>query len=336
MYVITTDGVNGALAQGIQLMKTMGQPLESRAGNTLEVPFPVSTVYMKPWERVLFGNVRDANPFFHLMEAMWILAGREDVKFLAEFNKRMADYSDDGKTFNAPYGFRLRDGVAHHEDQLTKVIQILKDDPNTRQAICQIWDDEDLGKNTKDKACNMSIVFRVRNGRLCMTVYNRSNDIIWGAYGANVVQFSMIHEYVSAHTKIPMSTYTQVSNSYHVYTEGPGGELWDKLKSGQHTPINPYGGNGFDRMVFMEPLDMDNFELDLKEFFDMYDSMNIDSIYESTDWKSQYFDKLILPVLYTFRKHKLEGPEKALEYTKWIGADDWRMACEDWLKKRIK
>jgi len=132
----------------------------------------------------------------------------------------MAEYSDDGQVFNAPYGYRLRqlftDEGNCNIDQLDSVIQTLSKDPNSRQAVCQIWDVEDLEKTTKDKACNMSIVFRIRNGKLCMTVYNRSNDMIWGAYGANVVQFSMIQEYVAAHLGLPLGEYTQVSNSYHI------------------------------------------------------------------------------------------------------------------------
>jgi hypothetical protein len=40
---------------------------------------PVVTCYSAPTQRVLFSPMRDANPFFHLMEALWMLAGRDDV-----------------------------------------------------------------------------------------------------------------------------------------------------------------------------------------------------------------------------------------------------------------
>ena len=70
MKVIQARNVNDALVKGAQLMKSGGQAQASRAGGTLEYPEPVCTVYERPLERVLFDAVRDANPFFHLMESL--------------------------------------------------------------------------------------------------------------------------------------------------------------------------------------------------------------------------------------------------------------------------
>src|SRR3989337_1533259 len=110
MHTITVRNVNYALPEGAQLIKMYGKPTAPRGQATLEVPEPVTTVYEHPWERVLFSDERDANPFLHFFESLWLLAGRQDVEFVAQFNPRMANYSDDGTTFHAPYGYRLR----HH------------------------------------------------------------------------------------------------------------------------------------------------------------------------------------------------------------------------------
>lgn len=337
MKVINVRNVSEALSAGIQLMQSQGEKLSSRNGDTLEVPSPVTTVYNLPWERVLSSPVRDANPFFHLMESLWIIKGRQDVKFLTEFNKRMVDYSDDGVVFNAPYGHRIRNhGVA---DQLEQVINTLQNDPMSRQAVCQIWDQKDLMKKTKDKACNMSIVFRIRDGELCITVYNRSNDMIWGAHGANVVQFSMIQEYVAARLGIPMGTYSQVSNSYHVYLDGPGGELWDKL-SEQYTynaATEKYDDpNQEGNLVLMDQNQMHEFDRDLTVLFSMYDKYGLAEIGEMTCWESDYFNKLVIPMLSVFLVHKRHGAKVALEYAKKIEAHDWRTAVVVWLAKRVK
>lgn len=340
MYVIEAENVNEAMAKGLNLILEQGVEVSSRNGRTLEVPCPVTTVYRNPGQRVLVSQVRDANPFFHLMESLWILAGRNDVKFLNEFNKRMVEFSDDEVVFNAPYGYRLRsrfnDSNNCDLDQIEEVIKILSKDPNSRQAVCQIWDTEDLNKTTKDKACNMSIVFRIRNGRLDMTVYNRSNDMVWGAYGANVVQFSMIQEYVAARLSIRMGTYTQVSNSFHVYLDGPGGKAFNSLVEGYDTTFNPY--QFVARTVRMEPEDMAAFDKDLSFFFSLYDEEGLRGIGNTAnfDWESKYFLQLVLPMLCLYIVHKDFGPVKASMYLQHVESEDWRMAAGDWLEKRAK
>tara|TARA_R110000764_G_scaffold60094_1_gene129256 strand:+ start:6613 stop:7662 length:1050 start_codon:yes stop_codon:yes gene_type:complete len=338
MRTIIARNVNDALQQGISLMKIAAEQIPSRNGMTLEMDCPVATVYQNPHERVLINKVRDANPFFHLMEAMWIIAGRHDTKFLCEFNKRMADYADDGISFNAPYGFRLRNGVQTEwkdkHDQLEQIIDMLSKDPNSRQAVAQIWDDKDLMRQTKDKACNMSIVFRIRKNKLTMTVYNRSNDMIWGAYGANVVQFSMIQEYVAARLGLEMGSYTQVSNSYHVYIEDAGGEVWNRIKDQSITCENVYVK--CDKLVLMNPDQAPHLNHDIHQFFNAYDQFGMEELGEFRNWKSDYFNQLIMPVLCVYLVHKQHGPKEALKYTDTIVADDWRLACEDWLSTRLE
>ena len=330
MYVIEANDVNEALAKGLVLIQKEGIKVESRNGMTLEMPAPVATVYKHPRHRVLMSRVRDANPFFHLMEALWIIAGRSDVEFLAEFNKGMGDYSDDGIEFNAPYGYRLRKAFA--QDQIDTVIKTLTRDPNSRQAVCQIWDTEDLDKDTKDKACNMSIVFRMRNQRLDMTVYNRSNDMVWGAYGANVVQFSMIQEYVAASLGVNMGTYTQVSNSFHVYTEGAAGDVYNRTNTGFQGNFNPY--EYCECLVRMSHSGMRFFNQDLKQFFKLYDDFGLVGVNQCSNWRSAYFEDLVLPMLLVYLVHKSEGPIEASKHLRLIVADDWRMACGTWLETR--
>lgn len=340
MKVINCIDVNSALYFGIQKMVAEGEPLSSRAGDTLEIPSPVATTYSKPWQRVLINKDRDANPFFHLMEALWILAGRDDVKFLKEFNSRMGEYSDDSVVFNAPYGYRLRHHFSSefslYKDQLESIISILKKDPNSRQAVAQIWDVADIEKDTKDKACNMSIVFRIRSNKLCMIVYNRSNDMIWGAYGANVVQFSMIQEYVAAHLGLPMGEYTQVSNSFHVYTTGAGGEVWDRLKDTKEYNIDPYSQVNNTIHLNDDDISIEYFDSDLKLFFNVYDIEGLEILSRFDNWESNYFNNLIIPMLQTLLVHKRDGAKEALQFTQNIQADDWRIACQHWLEKRVK
>ena len=118
-----------------------------------------------------------------------------------------AQYSDDGEVFNAAYGYRAR-----HEfgfDQLISIPRLLEKDPGTRQAVIQLWHPSDLGANTLDKACNMSMVFSIFGTRLDMTVFNRSNDLVFGGVtGANPVHFSYFQQWFANQLKIPMGHLT--------------------------------------------------------------------------------------------------------------------------------
>ena len=79
MKVIKARNVNDALLLGIDLFNSSVnfRVQESRNGTTYEALEPVTTVYSKPCERVCLIKERDANPFFHFIESLWMLAGRK-------------------------------------------------------------------------------------------------------------------------------------------------------------------------------------------------------------------------------------------------------------------
>lgn len=210
----------------------------SRGMETIEHAGVFLTEYTSPCERVLFSAARDANPFFHFFESLWILDGRDDVAFLSIFNSEMSRFSDDGRKFHAPYGYRLRshftsplwDGHGHGDavDQLMETICLLRAEPDTRRAVMCIWDPGlDLNQSSRDIPCNDMIFLKVNDGRLDMTVLCRSNDVILGAYGANAVQFSMLLEFIARSIEFPAGMLTQVSDSYHFYKDSP---VWKRLK----------------------------------------------------------------------------------------------------------
>lgn len=167
---------------------------ETRNGPVLRIDEPVMVTYERPLERVLLNGARDANPFFHLYEALWMLAGRNDVAPLAYYASNMSNYSDDGKTLNGAYGYRWRkhevkgtvfQGDQWNEtyDQLDLLVSHLKADPTSRRAVLQMWNVEDdllkIGANpdrsgnfyndglkfppSKDVCCNLNVMFSLRS-----------------------------------------------------------------------------------------------------------------------------------------------------------------------------
>ena len=326
MKVIDVDNVNEAYVQASNLMKKNAVTVKSRGMFTLEYPEPVTTVYRNPRERVCLLPERDANPFFHLMEALWILSGRNDVAWLVWFNKRMREYSDDGFTFHAPYGYRMRHNYGM--DQIDEAIKLLKSRPDTRQAVITIWDPRhDLNKESKDIPCNDMIFLKIRNGRLNMTVCCRSNDMIWGAYGANVVQFSMLQEYIAMHIGVAVGVYRQVSDSFHIYPDNPH---WEKLRLLPYSDFNPY-------KYWVKPIPLisgderpEDWDEDLTVFMEVTDSVGKDIL--DVEFSTYWFRNVASPMYGLWFRHKVDGD--AIKFIDSIAASDWREAAKLWLSKR--
>lgn len=221
--VIRVRNVQEAYFHGMKYLRNSGVVEDSRNGPVCVAPGPVMTEYQRPLERVILDGGRDANPFFHLMEAMWMLAGRDDVASLSLYNGRMSSYSDDGIRFNSAYGHRWR---RHFQrDQIVDAINTLRADPTTRRCVIQMWDGyKDGVGESKDFPCNTACFFRARRvpsggWQLDMTITNRSNDIVWGAYGANAVHMSILQEFIAAQCGFDVGRMYQLSNNYHAYLD---------------------------------------------------------------------------------------------------------------------
>ena len=224
-HVIRARNVEQALGEAFAWLKVAGITEATRNGPAVVAPGPVITEYLQPTERVLFNGARDANPVFHLLESLWMLAGEQDVRFLLPYNARMAEYAEPDNTIHGAYGHRWR---SHFDvDQLLCVVAELKARPTSRQAVLAMWDPAtDNTPTWRDRPCNTHAYFDLRAGRLGgaqlnMAVCCRSNDALWGAYGANAVHFSILQELLALELNVPVGLYRQMSNNLHAYTDVP-------------------------------------------------------------------------------------------------------------------
>lgn len=336
MIHIRVRNVNEALVAGTRFLSKRGTLVQSRNGPTLEAKEPVCTMYEKPRERVLFSTARDANPFFHLMESLWILAGRRDVKWLEYFNANMATYSDDGKVFHGAYGYRMRNHFgAGSIDQLIEVISLLRDERGTRRASIALWDPyDDLNVDRKDLPCNGWITFLERDGLLNMTVYNRSNDMIWGAYGANVVHFSILQEFIASAIGAGVGTYHQVSNSFHVYTET---QQWTVILAEKETVLGDlYQSSGASPYPLVS-VAWDQWLKELNAFMRQTDQGFVDL----DAYKDPFFINVACPMFQAwnerksyFNQSRFEATTRAIEIIEGMADCDWKVACDQWLTRR--
>ena len=261
MWINQARNVCEALPKTIAHLLTYGVEENSRAGPVIVAPHPIMTITKHPRERVLFNYKRDANPFFHLAEAIWMLAGRYDAKFLDMFVKTFsAQYAEADGALHDAYGFRWRHGVGF--DQLDHVVDKLVLNQFDRQCVIQMWDAsgafEDLRGEWKGRPCNTHAYLRINNHKLDLTVCCRSNDMLWGAHGANAVHFSILQEYLAARIDVDIGAMYQLSNNAHVYTSVLGDLTPDVLEDNRY-----YSGTIMPVVMFDEPECIDD---DIKQF----------------------------------------------------------------------
>ncbi len=327
MIEITGENLPQLYYEAIWKVRIFGVPEESRNGPVVTIEEPVHLKLHLPRERVLFDPVRNANPFFHVMEFVWMMSAVPDLTWIQQFNSRFSDYSDDGKTLPASYGYRWRE---HFDvDQILMVIDMLKKDPTTRRAVLGMWDPQfDLSSDPEfgnDKPCNTHIYFRYLPDRgLCMTVCNRSNDLIWGALGANAVHMTMLHELIATGAGLKVGTYNVLTNNLHMYSARD--DYAEIIKT--IAPVDPYQDMGLSTLPLLGAgATVVEFFLDAEKF--------VDQTKPGNQYRTQWFRDVAYPMYmaYTERKAKVGDGNRHIELIK---AEDWRQACSEWVQRKAK
>ncbi len=193
--------------------------VDSRNGRTREFLHTILTI-RDPRDRWVVGRLPPMNPAFALAEVIWILAGRDDIGLLTHWFPRYPHFVGNEPHQHGAYGKRLR----HHFgcDQIRRAIDVLRNDPNSRQVVLQIWscsDDlpaEDGKPRSQDIPCNIASCLKVRDDQLEWLQIIRSNDVDRGV-PHNIVQFTVLQELMAGWLGLKLGEYVQVSDSFHWY-----------------------------------------------------------------------------------------------------------------------
>lgn len=222
------DDVNEALPELLRVLSQDGAEHGSRNGTVKELTH-VGITLMNPTQREILLPERKANIAAQIAETAWVLRGRNDLEFLNHYLPRALDYSDDGTTWRGGYGPRLRawravhtleDGVSAKTivtDQIQHVVDTLRADPMSRQAVATIYDPGVDVQPGKDIPCNNWLTFTSRGGRLDLHVGIRSNDIIWGWSGINAFEWSVLQEVVAGMLGIGVGALHFSTTNLHLY-----------------------------------------------------------------------------------------------------------------------
>ena len=202
------------LKVALETVLSKGEPLHPSKGATIEL-FGCSMTLLNPRARLSRTGARGL-AFSTLAELCWYLSGSDDVSAIAHYVPRYREAAESDGRVHGAYGPRLfeKDG----DGQLGAVIDLLRNRPTTRQAVVQIFDKSDLAKRFADVPCTCTMQFLVRQDRLQMIVYMRSNDVFMG-FPHDVFAFTMIQEIVARSLGIEVGRYTHMVGSLHVYAK---------------------------------------------------------------------------------------------------------------------
>jgi len=303
-----------AYVEALTMMRLHGKEYPSRNGDVIALAEPALLEITNPLERVLFDPIRQANPYFHVMEFIWMIAGANDVGWLEQFNARYRAYAEDDGKVHGAYGYRW---TSHfRNNQLLSIHAMLRDDPSTRRAVLGMWDPRVDLQSKRDLPCNTHIYFRVLDEKLEMTVCNRSNDLIWGMLGANVVHMTMLQELLAQALKRECGPYRVFTNNLHMYKSIP------KFESIWETTLvhDPYRDLAIGHRLLGDGELLEKFLWDARDFM----ARGVERKYACS-----WFNDVAKPMFaeYMWRKSGMKRPES---YVKLIQDDAWKEACRLW------
>ena len=179
--------------------------------------FNVGFTIENPMDNHISCEQRNWKQDYAEAEWQWYLSGDNNIKKLGdlygkvpEIWKRMAD--ELGRV-NSNYGYQWQ-----RENQLDNVIEMLKDNPNTRQATISIYDGKQIesGVYKYDTPCTYAVQFTIVDDKLNMCVTMRSNDL-WYGFCNDQYCFSRLQLMIADKLEIRLGTYFHFAHNLHLY-----------------------------------------------------------------------------------------------------------------------
>lgn len=149
-----------------------------------------------------------------LGEFLWYMSKTDRVDFVEGYISRYGRYAEADGTVNGAYGPRLfgKAGV----NQIQFVIDKLREKPDSRKAVIQLYDARDTLKDYKDVPCTCTLQFAIRNGLLVMQTHMRSNDAFMGL-PHDIFCFTLLQEMMARTLNVKLGRYLHSVGSLHLY-----------------------------------------------------------------------------------------------------------------------
>jgi len=184
-------------------------------------------------------------------ELLWFLKGDTNINYLKENNVRIWDeWADSEGDLGPIYGYQWRswptpDGK--HIDQISQVIDMIKNNPDSRRLIVSAWNVADIN-NMKLPPCHAFFQFYVVNGKLSCQLYQRSADIFLGV-PFNIASYAILTMMVAQVCDLQLGDFIHTLGDAHIYSnhiEQANLQLTRELRALPTLKINPNKKSIFD------------------------------------------------------------------------------------------
>ncbi len=152
-------------------------------------------------------------------ELLWFLQGDTNIKYLKDNGVRIWDeWADEKGDLGPVYGVQWRSWPTPgggHVDQISRVIEEIKSNPDSRRLIICAWNVAEIG-NMALPPCHCLFQFYVANGRLSCQLYQRSADIFLGV-PFNIASYALLTMMVAQVTGCRPGDFVHTFGDVHLY-----------------------------------------------------------------------------------------------------------------------
>ena len=153
-------------------------------------------------------------------ELLWFLKGETNINYLKENGVRIWDeWADEEGNLGPVYGYQWRSWPSHdgsHIDQITKVIDQIKNTPDSRRLIVSAWNVpfiEDMAL----PPCHTFFQFYVADGKLSCQLYQRSADLFLGV-PFNIASYALLTMMVAQVCDLEPGDFVHTFGDAHIYS----------------------------------------------------------------------------------------------------------------------
>lgn len=240
MTTIKCDSLNEGYQWCIKAFQENAKTSNGRQQGEIHELLDVELVLSDPRKSVLSLPMRNMSRKYAAGEFLLYMRGTNDAEAFKFYSKTWARLQNPDGTINSAYGYRwfknVGDGNGGINTRFLFAVQQLLENPDTKNAVIMLRDDDDIMPNLKDRCCTLALCFNIRDGKLNMRTIMRSQDL-WTGLPYDVFCFTRLQQIVlyeynskSGRDKIELGTYTHQVLNLHVYAKH-----WDRIKG--YNPI---------------------------------------------------------------------------------------------------